>query len=143
MFYRFYKVTAVSPITQLMITATLNNSKSTPYSWMIPWLYRLCCFMTSWNCVILLAHLQRYINWVSTGNLNGRWQLILYYYTGMFYYQLLNLPPQYRSTLRSIHLVAIAKHTVIRKYDSDEILKPFIDDLKKLEQVDNCRWFAV
>jgi len=56
---------------------------------------------------------------------------------GMFYYQLLNLPPQYRSTPRSIHLVAIAKHTVIQKYDSDEILKPFMDDLKQLEQVDN------
>ena len=143
MFYRFYKVTAVSPITQLMITATLNNSKSTPYSWMIPWLYRLCCFMTSWNCVILLAHLQRYINWVSTGNLNGRWQLILYYYTGMFYYELLNLPPQYRSILRSIHLVAIAKAhcytEILVKWDFKAIYWWF----KKLKQVDNCRWFVM
>ena len=55
----------------------------------------------------------------------------------MFYYQLLNIPPQYRSTLQSIHLVAIAKHTVIQKYGSDEILKPFMDDLKTLEQVEN------
>ena len=120
-----------------MTTVTLSSSKSIHCFQMIPWLYRLCCSMTSWSCVILLAHLQRYTNWVSKGNLNGRKQLILYY-TGMFYYQLLNLPPQYRSSLQSIHLVAIAKHTVIQEYDSDEILKPFIEDLKKLEQVDNC-----
>ena len=53
----------------------------------------------------------------------------------MFYYQLGNLSPEYRSALKSIHLVAIAKSTVISKYGPNKILEPFMQDIKELEKV--------
>ena len=55
--------------------------------------------------------------------------------TGVFYYQLGNLNPKYRSSLSSIHLVSIAKSSVIQKYGPEKILKPFMDDIKELEKV--------
>ena len=38
----------------------------------------------------------------------------------------------YRSQLSNIHLVAIVKVTSISTYDVDAVLKPLVDDLKKL-----------
>lgn len=55
---------------------------------------------------------------------------------GVFYYQLGNLRPMYRSSLCSIHLVSIAKSSVIQKYGPDKILEPFIADVKELEKVE-------
>ena len=52
----------------------------------------------------------------------------------MFYYQLGNLSPKYRSSLRSIHLVAIAKSTTVQKYGADKMLTPFMNDIKELEK---------
>lgn len=57
---------------------------------------------------------------------------------GVFYYQLGNLAPKYRGSLRSIHLISIAKSSTIQKYGTDMILEPFMADLKKLEQVNQC-----
>ena len=53
----------------------------------------------------------------------------------VFYYQLGNISPQYRSLLPSIQLVAIAESAVIAKYGSNKILEPFMADIHKLEQV--------
>ena len=39
--------------------------------------------------------------------------------TGVFYYQLGNLSPKYRSSLSSIHLVSIAKSSVIKTPGSE------------------------
>lgn len=55
--------------------------------------------------------------------------------TGLFYYTLGNLDPVLRSTLKSIHLLSIAKYEVICKHGIDEFLKPIIDDVLKLEGV--------
>ena len=55
--------------------------------------------------------------------------------TGLLYYTLGNLHPILRSTLKSIHLLGIAKYEVICKYGIDKLLKPVIDDVLKLEQV--------
>ena len=54
---------------------------------------------------------------------------------GVFYYQLGNISPEYRSSLKSIQLVAVAESPVIVKYGSNKILEPFMSDLEKLEQV--------
>ena len=54
---------------------------------------------------------------------------------GVFYFQLGNLSPKFRSSLSSIHLVSIAKSSVIQKYGPDKILEPFMDDITKLEKV--------
>ena len=51
---------------------------------------------------------------------------------GIILFPLGNIPPKFRSTLRSINLVACATHPVIQKYDIDTILEPFIKDLNTL-----------
>ena len=56
-------------------------------------------------------------------------------FIGVFYYQLGNLSPQFRSSLLSIHLVAIAKSSVIQKYGPNKILETFMKDIRKLEAV--------
>lgn len=55
--------------------------------------------------------------------------------TGVFYYQLGNLTPKFRSSLSSIHLVCIAKSSVIQRHGPDKILEPFMADIKELEKV--------
>lgn len=52
----------------------------------------------------------------------------------LFYYQLANLHPPYRSKLKSIHLFAICKsgHLSNPHYGFNKILEPVIKDLKKL-----------
>ena len=58
--------------------------------------------------------------------------------TGAFYFTLGNLPPKYRSRLTSIHLLALVKSSFISQYGMDAIMKPFIQDLKKLVKYSNC-----
>ena len=50
----------------------------------------------------------------------------------MFYWMLLNIRPAYRSTLRSIQLLAVANARDIRKYGIDSVLAPAVADLKAL-----------
>lgn len=58
--------------------------------------------------------------------------MVLFHFVGMFYFTLGNLAPRYRSHLSNIHLLAIVKSKMISLYGIDEILKPMIDDVKKL-----------
>ena len=43
-----------------------------------------------------------------------------------------NIRPRYRSTLKAINLVAVAKHEDIVCYGMDVVLQPFVQDLKSL-----------
>ena len=54
---------------------------------------------------------------------------------GLVYYLLGNLDPKLRSTLKSIQLLCIAKYTVIVKYGIEEILRPIVESVQKLEMV--------
>ena len=54
---------------------------------------------------------------------------------GAFYFLLGNIHPRFRSSLRSIQLVALAKSSFIDTYGITRILQPFVDDMKKLESV--------
>ena len=51
---------------------------------------------------------------------------------GCIFFFLGNVRPQFRSTLKSIHLVSVGKHEDILHYGIDTLLLPFIDDLKTL-----------
>ena len=51
---------------------------------------------------------------------------------GFFYYQLANLPPEYRSKLKSIQLFAICKKNYIKDYGLNTVLHPFVQELKIL-----------
>lgn len=49
------------------------------------------------------------------------------------YFSLGNLHPKYRSTFKSIYLASIFYNYQVKLYDINLLLKPIIDDLKKLE----------
>ena len=50
----------------------------------------------------------------------------------MFYFTLGNFRPKQRSKLSSIFLVAIVKHKILNNYGMDAVIRPFVDDVKKL-----------
>jgi hypothetical protein len=52
----------------------------------------------------------------------------------LFYYMLGNIPPQFRSKLTCIQLVAVAKTADLKKYGLDGLLKDFIDTVNRLSQ---------
>lgn len=56
----------------------------------------------------------------------------VYNYVGTFYFTLGNLPPKCRSQLTSIYLVALVKSTFITTYGIDAVLRPFVNDVRKL-----------
>ena len=52
----------------------------------------------------------------------------------MFYYLLGNVRPKFRSQLKVIQLVAVVNSSVIENNGIDAILKPVVEDIKKLEK---------
>ena len=56
-------------------------------------------------------------------------------FSGAFYFLLGNLSPCFRSKVNSIQLLCLAKYTTIAEFGIDEILKPILEDIKKLESV--------
>lgn len=51
---------------------------------------------------------------------------------GVFYWTLLNLPPEARSNLRSINLLGIINSSLLRECGVQNSLQPFFDYLEKL-----------
>ena len=51
---------------------------------------------------------------------------------GMFYFTLLNIPPQYRSQLNNIFLLALGRMRDIKQFGLDQILHDFISSVKLL-----------
>ena len=51
---------------------------------------------------------------------------------GCFYFALGNLAPKYRSQLSTTQFISLVKSSFITTYGIDSILKPLVDDLKKL-----------
>lgn len=51
---------------------------------------------------------------------------------GIFYFTVGNKPPKAKSQLKSIYLLCVLKHKYLCKYGMDEVIKPFIEDMKKL-----------
>ena len=56
-------------------------------------------------------------------------------HAGLFYYNLGNLHPKYRSSLDSIQLLAVALVSDIQRYGVDAILEPIVEEVKALEKV--------
>ena len=54
---------------------------------------------------------------------------------GAVYFMLGNLDPALRSRLEAINLVALFKSNLLKRYSLDTVIKPFIDDLRKLQFV--------
>ncbi len=51
----------------------------------------------------------------------------------MFYFYLANIPPQFRSKLVAIQLVAVARSRELRKYGVDKLLEDFVTTLNELQ----------
>jgi len=51
----------------------------------------------------------------------------------VFYWTLLNLPPQFRSALRSIQIIAIVKTSYLREHGPRALLKPFLDTMVEFQ----------
>jgi len=58
-------------------------------------------------------------------------------FIGAFYFAVGNiiLSPKYRSQISAIHLVALVKSTYIGTYGMDSVLKPIVEDVKKLVRI--------
>ena len=56
------------------------------------------------------------------------------YKMSAFYFQFANIPLKYRSQLTDIQLLMICPATMVKTFGYASILRPVIDDLKKLEQ---------
>lgn len=54
---------------------------------------------------------------------------------GIFYYMLGNIDPRYRSNLHVIQLLCVVPTPLLKKYGINEILEPFMTDIKDLESV--------
>ena len=51
---------------------------------------------------------------------------------GMFYFTLLNIPPQYRSQSQNIFLLAVAKTKDLKQFGLEQLLYDFISSVKLL-----------
>ena len=51
---------------------------------------------------------------------------------GCLFFFLANVRPQFRSTYKAIHLLAVARSQDIEKYGIDKFLTPFVEELKEL-----------
>ena len=54
---------------------------------------------------------------------------------GLFYYTLGNLHPEFRSTLKSIQLIAAVTNKNLNEYGYGKVLELFIKDANKLAEV--------
>jgi len=105
-------------------------------------LFRYISTLTSWRSVTRWGQKQRYTNLVC--NLCN----IQHFYfknhnIGTFYFTLGNLSPKYRSQLTSIYLVALVKSSFISTYGIDEVIRPFVNDVKKLVTVNYHVWLFI
>ena len=54
---------------------------------------------------------------------------------GIFYFMLGNISPKYRSNLHTIQLLCVVRTSLLQKYGINQILEPFMSDIKELESV--------
>ena len=56
-------------------------------------------------------------------------------FIALFYYTLGNIHPKYRSSLKSVQLIAVVRYPLLKEYGFEAVLKPFINDMNKLRKV--------
>ena len=60
--------------------------------------------------------------------------VLLVIHAGCFYYTLGNIRPIFRSNLRAIQLLAVAKTSDIRTYGCEALLQPFVQQMNLLSR---------
>lgn len=67
---------------------------------------------------------------------------VLLPFLGCFYFTIANIQPKYRSSLKSIFLLAIAKSSLLKEFTADAILTKFTMQMNELSQViQNCYYY--
>ena len=65
-------------------------------------------------------------------------------FSGLFYWSLLNVPAEYRSQLRFIHLFAVAYNKDIKQYSINPILQKLTEEMIALQTVEyNFVWDVI
>lgn len=91
--------------------------------------------MCGYNVVRIYVYVDTFMLITFMHDCQYYYHTLSYIIIGMVYFQLANLNPAFRSKLESINLVAIFRCNLLEHYSIDAILKPFVQDLKKLENV--------
>ena len=86
-------------------------------------------FSNSTNSLQIVAYYDEVETCNPLGSYSGKHKLGC-----VFFQPWCNIRPAYRSTLNSIYLVSVAKSTTIKENGIDSVLKPFIDDIKTLNE---------
>ena len=68
---------------------------------------------------------------------------IIKYCIGLFYFTLGNIHPKYRALLHTIQLLCVVETHVLEKYSINQVLEPFMQDIKQLETVSICNTLFV
>lgn len=63
------------------------------------------------------------------------WQKVSVITIGCFHFTLGNIRPEFRSSLSSIFLLAVAKSSLLREFTADAILEKFVQQINMLSQV--------
>ena len=53
---------------------------------------------------------------------------------GAFYFSILNLPPHLKNFIGNVHVLALCNENLAHDYGTNDILKPFVNELKILEK---------
>ena len=61
--------------------------------------------------------------------------LDVHLHVGCYYFTIANIRPVFRSSLRSIFLLAIAKTTLLKEFSADAILECFVTQMNMLSKV--------
>jgi hypothetical protein len=59
----------------------------------------------------------------------------LFLCVGAVYFTLANIDPAFRSRLEAINLIALFNSDLLSEYSLDDVLKPFVNELKELNAV--------
>ena len=90
--------------------------------------------MMNLNSVIRWGQGEKSIKLVIIINLHNN-ILIPLINVGAFYYLLGNMSPVFRSKIQNIQLLLLAKYSSVTTFGIDHLMKPIVEDIKKLESV--------
>lgn len=85
------------------------------------------------TCDVLASH--RGVHKLGIVFTYSKYNVHWFHVLGVFYYTIANLRPALRSTHRSIQLIAVVTHPLLKKYGFGEILNSFVKDVKTLYEV--------
>lgn len=91
--------------------------------------------LMNWNYAIHWVQVEKFIRLVRFFIRPSNLLEHIHSHAGCFYMTLGNIHPKFRSTLKSIQLLALVKNEHIKEYGMNAVLDKIIEDVAKLEKV--------